>query len=77
MGVLIFGLFLWWIMVVFDVKTVDYNMLTRIQEKIWRLLMVVYWDFFWMWNGEAGTVPSVSFCMELESSLSDLHWQVN
>ena len=37
MGVLIFGLFLWWIWPAadFDVKTVDYNMLTRIQEKIW------------------------------------------
>ena len=39
MGVLIFGLFLWWIWPAadFDVKTVDYNMLTRIQEKIWKV----------------------------------------
>lgn len=35
----IFGLFLWWIWPAadFDVKTVDYNMLTRIQEKIWKV----------------------------------------
>ena len=39
MGVLIFSLFLWWIWPAadFDVKTVDYNMLTRIQEKIWKV----------------------------------------
>lgn len=39
MGVLIFGLFLWWIWPAadFDVRTVDYNMLTRIQEKIWKV----------------------------------------
>ena len=39
MGALIFGLFLWWIWPAadFDVKTVDYNMLTRIQEKIWKV----------------------------------------
>ena len=32
-GVVLFGLFLWWIWPAadFDVKTVDYNMLTRIQ----------------------------------------------
>lgn len=39
MGVLIFGLFLGWIWPAadFDVRTVDYNMLTRIQEKIWKV----------------------------------------
>ena len=39
MGVLIFSLFLWWIWPAadFDVRTVDYNMLTRIQEKIWKV----------------------------------------
>ena len=60
MGVLIFGLFLWWIWPAadFDVKTVDYNMLTRIQEKIWK---VAVGTFSGSWNGEAGTVPSVSF----------------
>ena len=38
-GVVLFGLFLWWIWPAadFDVKTVDYNMLTRIQEKIWKV----------------------------------------
>ena len=38
-GVVLFGLFLWWIWPAadFDVKTADYNMLTRIQEKIWKV----------------------------------------
>ena len=38
-GLLLFCLFLWWIWPAadFDVKTMDYNMLTRIQEKIWKV----------------------------------------
>ena len=38
-GFLLLGVFLWWIWPAadFDVKIVDYNMLTRIQEKIWKV----------------------------------------
>ena len=38
-GFLLLGVFLWWIWPAadVDVKTVDYNMLTRIQEKIWKV----------------------------------------
>lgn len=38
-GILAMALFLWWIWpsAEFDVKTMDYNMLTRIQEKLWKI----------------------------------------
>ena len=53
-------------------KTVDYNMLTRIQEKIWKVAHGGLLGLFsGSWNGEAGTVPSVSFCMELERAVFD------
>ena len=62
-GVVLFGLLLWWIWPAadFDVKTVDYNMLTRIQEKIWKVAHGGLLGLFsGSWNGEACAVSAVS-----------------
>ena len=79
MGVLIFGLFLWWIWPAadFDVKTVDYNMLTRIQEKIWKVAHGGLLGLFWIVEWRSWYCTLSIFCMELERAvLTDLHWQV-
>ena len=79
MGALIFGLFLWWIWPAadFDVKTVDYNMLTRIQEKIWKVAHGGLLGLFWIaeWRSLC-CIRSIS-CMEPgKADLTGLHWLV-